>query len=326
MQCENQWHGKDWSLYQGDCVEVIHGLPDHSVGFSIFSPPFSSLFVYSDSSRDMGNCADDAEFFEHFNFLIPELHRITQDGRLCAVHCSLLPTFKHKDGFVGLRDFRGDLIRAFLDHGWIFHSEICIWKCPVLEATRTKTLGLLNKQVLKDSTMSRVGIPDHLLVFRKRGENTVPVSRVGFDEYVGMVGSYEEMPPALRTRYSAPLRTSIDVWQRYASPVWFDIRQTRVLNKDIARGDKDERHVCPLQLDVIERAAQLWTNPEEVVFTPFAGIGSEIWGAINQGRKGIGIELKPEYCNQAVKNLKELESKKRQPTLFDMRNRVGKAS
>lgn len=306
MNCENQWHGSDWSLYQGDCCEVIKGIPDGSVDFSIFSPPFSSIFVYSDSERDMGNCATDAEFFRHFTFLISELYRIMRPGRLAAVHCSDLPQHKYKDGSVGLKDFPGEIIRAFQGEGWIYHSRVTIWKDPVVEMQRTKALGLLHKQLCKDAAMVRQGIADVLLVFRKDGDG-VPVNRAKGLNPTDYVGSNSD---------GSPMETSIDVWQRYASPVWFDIRQTNTLNVRVARSEKDERHLCPLQLDVIERAVHLWTLPGEIVFTPFCGIGSEIYGAVKQGRKGVGIELKPEYCSQAVKNMAELTESRRQLSLL----------
>ena len=309
MLCENQWHGKDWSLFNGDSCEVIKGIPDGSVDFSIFSPPFSSIFVYSNSERDMGNCATDAEFFEHFKFIVRELYRIMRPGRLAAIHCSDLPMHKYKDGAIGLKDFPGEIIRTFTGEGWIYHSRVTIWKDPVIEMQRTKALGLLHKQVCKDAAMVRQGIADTLLVFRKDAVADVPVHKPkGLDpaEYVGTNDA------------GHPMQTSIDVWQRYASPVWFDINQTRTLNVRVARSDKDERHLCPLQLDVIERAIQLWTNPGEVVFTPFCGIGSEIYGAVSQGRKGLGIELKPEYCAQAVKNMKAIEEKGRQLSLLEV--------
>ena len=306
MLCENQFHGKDWTLYNGDSCEGIKSIPDKSVDFSIFSPPFSSIFVYSDSERDMGNCATDAEFFEHFRFIVSELLRIMRPGRVAAIHCSDLPMFKYKDGAVGLKDFPGEVIRTFVDCGWIYHSRVTIWKDPVVEMQRTKALGLLHKQLCKNAAMVRQGIADTLVMFRKDGDD-IPVNRpngLNAKEYVGTNSA------------GNPMETSIDVWQRYASPVWFDINQTNTLNVRVARSDKDERHLCPLQLDVIERAIQLWTLPGEVVFTPFCGIGSEIYGAVKQGRKGLGIELKPEYCVQSVKNMKSIEESGRQLSLL----------
>ncbi len=262
--------------------------------------------MYSDSYRDMGNCESDDQFFDHFRYLIPELYRITMPGRLSAVHCSQLPMHKWKDGQVGLKDFRGDIIRAFQDAGWIYHSEVCIWKDPVVEMQRTKAIGLLHKTITKNSAMSRVGMPDYLVVFRKPGDPVEPVERKnGFQ------------PGAYRGENS-DCSTSIDVWQRYASPVWFDINQTNVLNARVARSDKDERHICPLQLDVIERAIHLWTLPGDTVFTPFCGIGSEVYSAVKLGRNGYGIELKPEYFRQAIKNMKSLAADMSQLSLIDL--------
>lgn len=319
IKCEDQYHGENYSLYNGDSCEVIKGLPDNSVDFSCFSPPFENLFIYSNSARDMGNCASSEEFFTHFGFLVKELYRITTDGRLCAVHCSQIPMHKFKDGSIGLKDFRGGIIRCFQDNGWVYHSEVTIWKCPVVEMTRTKAQGLLHKQVCKDATFSRTGMADYLVVFRKVTDSAKPVTRPdGFipSEFVGDFGPFEGMPAALRNRYEQPVTTSVDVWQRYASPVWFDINQTDVLNARIAKNDKDEKHLCPLQKGVVERAVQLWTNKGDIVFTPFMGIGTEVWGAVNQGRKGIGIELKPEYFRQAIRNMQALDETKRQGSLL----------
>ncbi len=274
------YEGEKWKLIQGDCVVEMKTIPDESIHFSIFSPPFSSIFVYSDFIEDMGNSLNDAEFFSHFSFLVPELLRVTKPGRICAVHCSLLPSFKYKGDEIGIKDFRGDIIRLFQSHGWIFHSEICIWKCPVIEVTRTKAVGLLHKQLKKDSTMCRVGIPDHIVAFRKPGENPEPVTH---DD--------SNFP--------------VSEWQKIASPVWMDIRQGNTLNFKAARAERDERHICPLQLDVIERCLRLWTNPDDLVLSPFAGIGSEGYQALKMGRRFIGIELKPEYAKQAVLNLKK---------------------
>jgi len=299
--------GKDWTIINGDSCKEIQNIPSDSMGFSIFSPPFSSLFVYSDSIRDMGNCESDKQFFEHFSFLVPELLRITIPGRLCAVHCSQIPAHKWKDGELGLKDFRGDIIRTFQAAGWVYHSEVCIWKDPVVEMQRTKALGLLHKQIKKNSAMSRVGMPDYLVVFRKPGDPVKPVARPnGFNPqaYIGEDGS--------------DCKTSIDVWQRYASPVWHDINQTSVLNVRVARAEKDERHLCPLQLDVIERAIHLWTLPGDTVFTPFLGIASEVYSAVKLGRKGYGIELKPEYFAQAVNNLKSMDADKRHLSLLSL--------
>lgn len=300
--------GANFTLHMGDCVEMVRGLADNSIDYSIFSPPFSELFVYSNSERDMGNSKDEHEFYQHFLFLLKDLYRVMRPGRLISFHCMLLPAFKTRDGFIGLKDFRGDLIRLFQDAGFHFHSEVTIWKDPVTAMQRTKAIGLLHKQIKKDSCMSRQGIPDYLVTMRKPGENDKPVSGP-FEYYVG-----EEAP----VHTGDAERYSIDVWQRYASPVWFDINQSNTLQKASARENADEKHICPLQLDVIERALQLWTNPDDLVLSPFAGIGSELYVAIKQGRRGIGAELKQSYYKQAVLNLQRAEREKAQPTLWDM--------
>lgn len=268
----------DYALYLGDCVEVLRDLPDESVGYSIFSPPFSSLYTYSASDRDMGNCKNSAEFFEHFRFLVAELYRVMKPGRDLSFHCMLLPTSKVRHGFIGLDDFRGDLIRAFQAGGFIYHSEVTIWKDPVTAMQRTKAIGLLWKQIKKDSALCRQGIPDYLVTVRKPGENMEPVSHAA-----------DEFP--------------VDLWQKYASPVWMDINPSRTLQRDSAREEKDERHIAPLQLDVIERALFLWSKPGDVVLSPFAGIGSEGFVAVKMRRKFVGVELKRSYFDQATANL-----------------------
>lgn len=302
--------GDNYQIYNGDCVEVASGIPDESVGFVIYSPPFSSLYTYSNSDRDMGNCRSDEEFFQHFQFLVSELYRVLKPGRLMAVHCMNLPASKQNDGFIGIKDFRGDLIRAFQSKGFIYHSEVCIWKDPVIAMQRTKAIGLLHKQLQKDSTISRQGIPDYLIVMRKPGVNPDPVDGplyyfVGDDnlpdqnEVARADGSVAKFPKGSAT--------VIDVWQRYASPIWMDINQTRTLQFAAGRENDDERHICPLQLDVIERAMQLWSKHGDVVFTPFLGIGSEAYIAVKMGRKAIGSELKPSYFKLASRNLKDAE-------------------
>jgi hypothetical protein len=264
-------------------VEIIKGLPSNSLHFTIFSPPFSSLYTYSNSERDMGNCRDDGQFFKHFGeFLVPELLRVTMPGRLLSFHCMNLPTSKQTHGVIGIRDFRGDLIRVFTNAGWIFHSEVCIWKDPVTAMQRTKALGLLHKQIKKDSCMSRQGIPDYLVTMRKPGDNPERVSHTD-----------ETFP--------------VDVWQQYASPVWMDINPSDTLQRESAREHNDERHICPLQLQVIQRALELWSNSNDVVFSPFAGIGSEGYQSIKMGRKFVGVELKESYFKQACLNLKAAE-------------------
>jgi len=288
---EDEASGDNWKLYLGDCVEKVKGISDNSVGFTVFSPPFESLYTYSASERDMGNCKDSSEFAKHFEFLASELHRVTMPGRLLSFHCMNLPTSKSHHGHIGIRDFRGNLIRCFENAGFIFHSEVCIWKDPVTAMQRTKAIGLLHKQLVKDSCMSRQGIPDYLVTMRKDGINPNPVEGE-LDRWIGDENGFQSEG-----------RLSIDLWQRYASPVWMDINPSRTLQKASAREDKDERHICPLQLDVIERAMELWSNPGDLVLSPFAGIGSEGYVALKNGRRFVGIELKASYWKQAKSNL-----------------------
>ncbi|MEL0098903.1 MAG: DNA methyltransferase, partial [Opitutae bacterium] len=290
MKCIAQESAEDWTAINGDSVEVLPGFPDSSIGFSVYSPPFASLYTYSNSERDMGNCSSNEEFFMHYQFLIEQIYRMTQPGRLTSVHCMNLPTSKTKHGYIGIEDFRGEVIRAHQKAGWIYHSEVCIWKDPVVAMQRTKALGLLHKQIVKDSCMSRQGIPDYVCTFRKPGENKNPVS-----------GELEQW--AGDDTFQSTGRLSIDLWQRYASPVWMDINPSRTLQKQSARDEKDERHICPLQLDVIERCLLLWSNPGDVVLSPFMGIGSEGFVALKENRKFVGVELKGSYYNQAVLNL-----------------------
>lgn len=291
---------EEYALYHGDCVEVTRGIPDNSIHYSIFSPPFASLYTYSNSERDMGNCQDDTEFITHFKFLVKELYRVTIPGRLVSFHCMNLPTSKAHHGYIGIRDFRGDLIRAFEAEGWIYHSEVCIWKDPVVAQQRTKALGLLHKQLVKDSCMSRQGIPDYLVTMRKPGVNPEPVSGC-FKVYYG---NWEEPDrEKYTTDYDNRNWYSIEVWQRYASPVWMDIRPSDTLQFRSAREEKDEKHICPLQLDVIARGVELWSNPGDIVFSPFMGIGSEGYQAVKMGRRFVGIELKESYYKTAVRNL-----------------------
>ena len=292
VRCLDDAHGDAWAAYNGDCVDVLRQFPDDSVGFSVYSPPFGSLFTYSDSEADMGNCGSDGEFARHYAFMVTEKFRITKPGRLTAVHCSDLPLTKWKDGEVGIKDFSGDIIRTHQEAGWIFHSRITIWKCPVVEMTRTKALGLLYKQLKSDSSRSRAGMPDYLLVFRKPGENAEPIIH-------------------------RPEDFSVSQWQEWASPVWMTVNQTRVMNVAGAREAADERHLCPLQLDVIERALVLWSNPGDVVLSPFMGVGSEGHCAVKAGRRFVGVELKGSYFAQAAKNLRSAEATS--PDLFGTR-------
>jgi len=302
----------DFAIYNGDCVEITRGLPDNSIHYSIFSPPFASLYTYSNSDRDMGNCRSDEEFFEHFRFLIRELYRVMIPGRLVSFHCMNLPTSKAHHGYIGIRDFRGDLIRAFEAEGFIYHSEVCIWKDPVVAQQRTKALGLLHKQLVKDSAMSRQGIPDYLVTMRKPGDNPEPIAGM-LEEFIGegldvSREAYEKHAEKVRAEGREPwpfeMWRSVFIWQKYASPVWMDIRETNTLQYKSARDEKDEKHICPLQLDVIARGVELWSNPGDIVFSPFAGIGSEGYQAIKMGRRFVGIELKESYYRVAVNNLR----------------------
>lgn len=284
--------GKGWDMLRGDCVEQVKTLPDESVHYSIFSPPFASLYTYSNSERDMGNCRDHEEFATHFGFLITELYRVLKSGRLVSFHCMNLPTSKERDGYIGIRDFRGMLIKMFQDAGFIYHSEVVIWKDPVTAMQRTKALGLLHKTIRKDSSMSRQGIPDYLVTMRKPGDNTEPIAHTS-----------EEFP--------------VSVWQRYASPVWMDINPSKTLQYQSAREEKDERHICPLQLQVIERGIELWTNPGDTVLSPFAGIGSEGHVSVKMRRRFIGVELKKSYYEQACRNLDAATVESGQMSIFE---------
>jgi DNA modification methylase len=276
-------------LHLGDSVQLIKNIPDESVGFSIFSPPFAELYTYSSELEDMGNSKNYKEFLFAFNILVKEVYRILWSGRNVAVHCMDLPVQKGKEGYIGLRDFSGMILQAFQEAGFVYHSRVTIWKDPVVEMQRTKALGLLHKQIKKDSTMSRVGIPDYLMIFRKDGERLHPVTNT-------------ELP--------------VDLWQKYASPVWYDINYGNTLNARNGREDSDEKHICPLQLDTINRAIHLWSNKGDTVYTPFGGVGSELYESIKMGRIAIGGELKKSYFDEAVKNIKAIESQKTQSTLF----------
>lgn len=344
MNCIQQQSGKNWQLYHGDSCQVIKGIPDATIDFCIHSPPFSSLYTYSDSEADMGNCSSDEEFLIHYSYLIKELHRVTVPGRLCAVHCKDLPKYLNRDGEAGLIDFPGMIIQEFEDAGWTYHSHVTIWKCPVTERERTNNHGLLHKTVMKDSSGIRQGMADYLLVFRKPSGTMLsekPIERLrGFTRFIGqeqyhpLVSSWHPSPYA-RTdmrglSFDKPptdgrqisdeeaREQSIIIWRRYAEPVWWDIDQMDTLNFKIARDDKDERHLCPLQLGVIERSIELWTLPGEVVLTPFAGVGSELVGALRLGRKAVGIELKEAYWKHGAKNCRIAEAEADRPTLFDV--------
>lgn len=278
----NQNVAERYALYNGDSCELIKGIPDNSIHYTIFSPPFSSLYTYSNSDRDMGNSKNDDEFYTHFKFLISELYRVTMPGRLVSFHCMDLPLMKERDGVIGLSDFPGQLIQAFSECGFIYHSRVTIWKNPVTEMQRTKALGLLHKQIKKDSAMCRQGLPDYIITMRKPNNNPEPITHTD-----------ESFP--------------CDIWQQYASPVWMDINQSDTLQRASVRTDKDEKHICPLQLEIIERCIDLWTNPKDIVFDPFGGIGSTAFVANKKNRRALSFELKPEYYNQMVANVTVLD-------------------
>lgn len=317
---------KDWALWNGDCVEVARGLPPGSVHFTIYSPPFPGLYTFSDDLRDMSNCVRFDEFWDHYHFLIAECFRITKPGRLVSIHCMQLPTSKTRDGFIGLRDFRGEIIAAHQKHGFIYHSEVCIRKDPVQSMQRTKHIGLLHKQLMKDSALSRMAVADYIVTMRKPGDNAEPIAGM-FDAYYGTETTVcgpiaqESRMRGREILWPGDERYSIAVWQRYAEPVWMDIAPSDVISKDDARDEKDERHISPLQLTAIRRCVDLWSNEGDVVFSPFAGIGSELVVAVQMGRRAIGSELKPSYYRQAVKNLRTLELREPEPlgpALFDI--------
>lgn len=277
-------------IKRGDCVQLIQELEDDTIDFSVFSPPFAELYTYSAHVEDMGNSKDYNEFLIQFGFLVKELYRVLTPGRNVAVHCMDLPIQKGREGYIGLRDFSGMIRESFEKEGFVYHSRVTIWKDPVTEMQRTKALGLLHKQVKKDSTMSRVGLPDYVLIFRKDGERLKPVQNI-------------DLP--------------VDLWQQYASPVWMDINYSNTLNKMEARDGNDEKHICPLQLDTIERLIHLYTNPGDTVFTPFMGIGSEVYQAVKMGRYGVGFELKESYFDLAKSNMSIIAESFNQVSLFE---------
>lgn len=281
--------GDGWTLLLGDSCERLAEVPDESIGLSVYSPPFASLFTYSPSIRDLGNAASRAEFLDHFAFIVRENLRVTMPGRVACVHVQQLTTTKATHGYTGLTDFRGDVIRAYLDNGWIFHGEVTVNKDPQAQAIRTKAQALMFVTKNRDSAATRPALADYLLLFRKPGDNLVPIKN----------------------------DVSNDEWIDWAQPVWWDIKETRTLNARLGRDDADERHICPLQLDFIERCVRLWSNPGETVLTPFAGIGSEVYSAVKLGRRGLGIELKPSYWRSAVEVLRELEHEMSVPDLFE---------
>lgn len=298
MNVKDQYITDRYAMYCGDTTEVIKGVANDSVGLIVYSPPFSSLYTYSNSDRDLGNSRNDEEFFMHFDFIVKELYRILMPGRIMAVHCMNIPAMKERDGYIGIKDFRGDLIRCFQKRGFIYHSEVTIWKNPVTEMQRTKALGLLHKQIKKDSSKSRMGMPDYIVFMRKQGDNPEPITHTN-----------ESYPVSLWQNVASP------AWE-LTPPVWNDINQSNTLNRMFS-DEESEKHIAPLQLDVIERIVNLYSNPNDVVFTPFMGIGSEVYQSVKMGRRAIGIELKDAYFEQAVKNMKSLEDEQAQTSIFD---------
>jgi len=300
--------GTNWTLYNCDCVDLASSMPENSIDFSVYSPPFANLYIYSDSAADMGNCRDDAQFFEQYRYLIRELYRATVPGRLTAIHCKDLPAYFGRDGYSGLKDFPGEIIRAHEAEGWNFHSRVTIWKCPVTERERTNNNGLLHKTIKRDRSQVRQGMADYLIVMRKIGSEGLmsdkPIASDGLDRYIGTGEADPRIEnsfhPSPYSRNKVASDDSINIWRRYAEPVWWDIDQTDVLNFQIARDSQDEKHICPLQLGVIRRAVQLWSAPGDVVFSPFTGIGSEGVIAVEMGRKFIGSELKESYFKHAA--------------------------
>lgn len=295
MNVKNQFHGKNFTLYNGDSTEVLKSIPSESIHYSVFSPPFLSLYVYSNDFRDLGNSRNDGQFYQHFNYIIQELFRVIKSGRLVSVHCVDVPMMKERDGQIGLKDFPGEIIRLFRENGFIYHSRVTIYKSPVVEMVRTNAIGLLHKQLKKDSAMSRMGLPDYVVTFRKPGVNDEPITHT-------------------------PESYPVDLWQKVAEPVWLDIKQSNTLNARAARSENDERHIVPLQLDTIEKCINLWSNPGDIVLSPFCGVGSEIYQALKMNRRGVGIELKDSYFNQAIKNClsAENEPENDQINLFGM--------
>ena len=287
--------GEHWRLMLGDSCERLAEVPDESVGLSVYSPPFASLFTYSPSERDLGNSTNRAEFLEHYGFIIRENLRVTRPGREACVHVQQITTSKVKDGYVGLTDFRGDVIRAYEANGWWYVGEVTVNKNPQIQALRTKAHALTFTGLERDSSNTRPALADYLLIFRRPGENADPI----------------------RQDDGHPTRVSRDEWIDWAQPVWWDIKETDTLNVRVAREDADERHICPLQLGFIERCIRLWSNPGDVVLSPFAGIGSELYMARRLGRYGLGCELKPSYWRTAVDNLTQLDEELSAATLFD---------
>ena len=310
VKVKNQVVTENYCIYNDDCCEAIKGIRSESVGFSVFSPPFASLYSYSDDNKDMGNAKTYKEFFIHFGFLVAELHRVLMPGIVVAVHCMDLPVFKANEGHIGMRDFSGDIIRLFQKHEFIYHSRHCIWKDPLVAATRSKSIQLAHKQIVKDSALCATGIPDYIVAFRKGGENPVPIAHPnGLTEYAGERPIPWNLDVYIGSVEPKTNKRSHWIWQQYASPVWFDIRQTRVLPYRGGREEEDQRHICPLQTDVVERCLTLWSAKDDKVLTPFMGVGTEVYEAVRLGRKGIGIELKTSYFKMAKRNLESLKYK-----------------
>lgn len=298
---KKQCAGENFNLYNSDCIEGMRALPDEVIDIVLTSPPYQNLYVYSNVVNDVGNSSTDEEFYQHFEHVIKEIFRILKPGRIAAIDCMNVPAMKERDGYIGLKDFRGDIIRAFQKVGFIYHSEHCMWKDPLIEATRTKSLGLMHKQLCKDSTRCRAGLPQYIIGMMKPGENKNPVKHEeGLDSFYG------ENEPKKGVM-------SHERWRRYASPVWMDVSFTDTLNASAARDGNDERHICAMSLDAVARCIELWSNPGDIVLDPFVGIGSSVYQALLMGRRGIGFELKDSYYQQAVLNCKRAESNAKAP-------------
>ena len=323
----DQAHGENWTVWHSDCVEMMRGLPENSVHFSMFSPPFVSLFTFSDDIRDVSNNRSDDVFWDHYRFVIAGVYRALKPGRLLSIHCMDLPSTITRNGFIGMRDFPADNRRICEEVGFHFHSRVVIRKDPVAAMQRSKSIGLLHKQMVKDSALSRMGGMDQIITMRKPGDNDEPVSGMIEIYYGDDLTDAELEADASRTfRQGSGERTfaqhkSISIWQRYAEPVWMDIAQSDVLSHRVARAEHDERHISPLQLTPIRRCLDLWTNPGDVVMSPFTGIGSVGYIAIEMGRKFIGAELKASYYRQACANLRLAERQMNDGTLFDDREK-----
>ena len=318
MKVLDQFSTERYSIFNADTTEAIKVVPDESVGLIVYSPPFSQLYTYSNSDRDLGNSRNDEEFFTHFEFIAEDLYRILKPGRIMAVHCMQIPAMKERDGYIGIKDFRGDLIRLFQKIGFIFHAEVTIFKDPVVEMQRTKALGLLHKQIKKDSSKCRMGLPDYVIFMRKPGENDDPISHTD-DTFP--VGEWQQVAAPVWEVYPSEIwwETQDNPENIYPYPVWNDINQSNTLNR-MFTDEESEKHIAPLQLGVIERIVKLYSNEDDIIFTPFLGIGSEVYQAVKMGRKGIGIELKKEYFEQAKKNLQNLDLEKCQMSIFDFIN------